>query len=220
MNLDSFTVNLAEEGGDHYLQIGVVYQVEDSKVVDNMKLYMPVVRDRILRLLSAKRPSDIASPEGKCKLIDELIAGARASIPGRCPGQGIAGRPVGVRHPVGAMANEFLSHEEVEALLKGVEEDASEPAFEVGAVRPYRFGSPAENARAEIPALAAINERFAVAMRARLLELVRRSRRSPFPRPAASRSATSCVTSPRRKRPGRCASRRCAGKACWCSSPR
>ena len=91
MNLDSFTVNLAEEGGDHYLQIGVVYQVEDSKVVDNMKLYMPVVRDRILRLLSAKRPSDIASPEGKRKLIDELIAGARASIPGAAQDKGIRG---------------------------------------------------------------------------------------------------------------------------------
>ena len=31
VNLDTFTVNLAEESGDHYLQVGIVYQVADDK---------------------------------------------------------------------------------------------------------------------------------------------------------------------------------------------
>lgn len=91
MQLENFTVNLAEESGDHYLQIGIVYQVEDNRTVDNLKLYMPILRDQILRLLSAKRPSDIASSAGKGRLVDELVAAARTSIPGPTPEKGVRG---------------------------------------------------------------------------------------------------------------------------------
>ncbi|HEV8501492.1 MAG TPA: flagellar basal body-associated protein FliL [Casimicrobiaceae bacterium] len=79
--LDAFTVNLAEENGDHYLQVGIVYQVSDDKVADTMKQYMPVLRNRILLLLSSKKPSDIASIDGKRKLVDELVAAVRDALP-------------------------------------------------------------------------------------------------------------------------------------------
>jgi flagellar FliL protein len=90
MTLEPFTVNLVEEGGDHYLQIGIVFQVDDSKVADDTKAYMPIVRDRILRLLSAKRPSDIASSDGKHKLIEEIVAAVRGVVPA-ATGKGIQG---------------------------------------------------------------------------------------------------------------------------------
>jgi flagellar FliL protein len=79
--LDAFTVNLAEENGDHYLQVGIVYQVSDDKVVDTMKQYMPVLRNRILLLLSSKKPSDLASVDGKRKLVDELVAAVHDAMP-------------------------------------------------------------------------------------------------------------------------------------------
>ncbi|HXU50550.1 MAG TPA: flagellar basal body-associated protein FliL [Casimicrobiaceae bacterium] len=79
--LDAFTVNLAEENGDHYLQVGIVYQVSDDKVVDTMKQYMPVLRNRILLLLSSKKPSDLASVDGKRKLVDELVAAVKDAMP-------------------------------------------------------------------------------------------------------------------------------------------
>ncbi|MEP7205436.1 MAG: flagellar basal body-associated FliL family protein [Casimicrobiaceae bacterium] len=82
VNLEPFTVNLAEEGGDHYLQIGIVYQVLDDKVSDAIKLHLPILRNRLLLLLSAKRPADLASAEGKKKLVDELVVAARESLPG------------------------------------------------------------------------------------------------------------------------------------------
>ena len=91
MTLEPFTVNLQEEGGDHYLQVGVVYQVVDSHAVDTMKLYMPVLRNRIILALSSKRPSEISNLEGKQKLVTELVAAARESIPGEAPGRGIDG---------------------------------------------------------------------------------------------------------------------------------
>ncbi|MCL4763395.1 MAG: flagellar basal body-associated FliL family protein, partial [Burkholderiales bacterium] len=64
MNLEPFTVNLAEEEGEHYLQMSVIYQVADEKTVDTLKAYLPVIRNRILLLLSSKKPSDLASALG------------------------------------------------------------------------------------------------------------------------------------------------------------
>jgi flagellar FliL protein len=91
LNLEPFTVNLQEENGEHYLQVGIVYQVASDKVVDSAKVYMPVLRNRILLLLSAKRPSDLATAEGKSRLVAELIAAARESIPGSTPDRGVSG---------------------------------------------------------------------------------------------------------------------------------
>ena len=93
--LEPFTVNLAEENGDHYLQLSVVYQVADDKAVDAVKTYLPVLRNRILLLLSAKRPSELSSPEGKQKLVEELVGAARASVPGTTPERGITGAFLG-----------------------------------------------------------------------------------------------------------------------------
>src|SRR5450631_433511 len=69
VNLEPFTVNLLPESGDHYLQVGIVYQVTEDKTVDALKLYMPVIRNRILLLLSGKKPSDLAQIDGKQKLV-------------------------------------------------------------------------------------------------------------------------------------------------------
>ena len=54
-----------------------------------MKSYLPVIRNRILMLLSAKRPSDLSSPAGKAKLVEELTAAVRESVPGTTPERGI-----------------------------------------------------------------------------------------------------------------------------------
>ena len=75
-------MNLAEENGDHYLQMSVVYQLADDKAVEQLKTYLPVIRNHILLLLSAKRPSELASADGKQKLVGELVAAARESLPG------------------------------------------------------------------------------------------------------------------------------------------
>jgi len=92
VNLEPFTVNLLPESGDHYLQVGIVYQVSEEKTNDALKLYMPVIRNRILLLLSGKKPSDLAQVDGKQKLVNELVLAARESLPGE-PGsdRGIAG---------------------------------------------------------------------------------------------------------------------------------
>jgi len=93
--LEPFTVNLAEENGDHYLQVAVVYELSDDKAVDKVKTYLPVIRNRILLLLSAKRPSELTGAEGKQKLVGELVAAARESIPGDTAQRGVTGAYLG-----------------------------------------------------------------------------------------------------------------------------
>ena len=89
VTLDAFTVNLQQENGDHFLQTGIVVQVTDSKAADAMKTYMPIIRSKLLLLLSSKTPSELASLDGKKKLVAELIATVRESLPGTTPDRGI-----------------------------------------------------------------------------------------------------------------------------------
>ncbi|HVO86982.1 MAG TPA: flagellar basal body-associated protein FliL [Casimicrobiaceae bacterium] len=87
--LEPFTVNLMEENGDHYLQLSIVLQVEDDKVGDQIKTYLPIIRNKMLLMLSAKRPSDLATAEGKERLIAELLRVSRESLPGTTPERGV-----------------------------------------------------------------------------------------------------------------------------------
>jgi flagellar FliL protein len=81
--LEALTVNLREDGSaEHYLQVGLTYQVSGSQVADAMKLHMPVIRSNILLLLSSKAPKEIATLQGKARLSEELLVAARQPLPG------------------------------------------------------------------------------------------------------------------------------------------
>jgi len=73
--MEQFTVNLqSESGNDQFLQISFTLQLADQEQVELIKTYMPLVRSRLLLLLSSKKASEISSVEGKKKLSDEIIA--------------------------------------------------------------------------------------------------------------------------------------------------
>ena len=88
VTLDPFTVNLAGSE-EHFLQVGLVYQVTGQAVADHMKSHLPILRNRILLLLSAKLPSELSTSDGKKKLVDDLVSAARESIPGTPPDKGV-----------------------------------------------------------------------------------------------------------------------------------
>lgn len=94
-SIEPFTVNLLEEHGDHYLQVAVVFQVEDEKSIEQIKTYLPVIRSRFLLLLSGKYPSDLSTPQGKSTLVEELVATARESLPAGTRERGIRGAYLG-----------------------------------------------------------------------------------------------------------------------------
>jgi flagellar FliL protein len=77
-NLEPFTVNLQQEAAEQFLQVSITVQVSDEKAMEEIKLYMPQVRNRILLLLSSKKASEINTADGKKKLAEEIAAQIRA----------------------------------------------------------------------------------------------------------------------------------------------
>jgi flagellar FliL protein len=71
--LDPFTVNLQQEAGDQYLQIAMTVQVADDKQSEEIKVYLPQIRSRVLMVLSSKKASEINTPDGKKQLADDII---------------------------------------------------------------------------------------------------------------------------------------------------
>ncbi len=72
--LDPFTVNLSPDEGDKFLQVAISVQVPDDKVADNLKDHMPLIRSRILLLLSSQKASVILTEPGKDALIKAISA--------------------------------------------------------------------------------------------------------------------------------------------------
>lgn len=75
------------------------------------------------------------------------------------------------------MTKDFLSQDEVDALLKGVTGDIDEPAEELdpSGVRPYNLATQERIVRGRMPTLEIINERFARLLRIGLFNLMRRT---------------------------------------------
>lgn len=73
MPLEPFVVNLQSDEGDKYLQVQMTLQVEDDAQVNLIKANSPQVRSRLLMLLSSKDATEVLTPEGKQKLIQEII---------------------------------------------------------------------------------------------------------------------------------------------------
>lgn len=72
--LDAFTVNLKSEDGDRFLHTGLSLKVADSDTQSRLAQYQPEARSRILLLLSARQPADLATVEGKRKLAQDIQA--------------------------------------------------------------------------------------------------------------------------------------------------
>ena len=71
-SLDEFLVNLPGKGGEHYLQTKVVLQVGDAATEKRIVEFLPLVRDRMLSVLSSRSVSELATVEGKAALAKDL----------------------------------------------------------------------------------------------------------------------------------------------------
>lgn len=70
--LDPFVVNLADREVERFAQVGITLQIDDAKVAEEIKLYMPAIRNAVLLILSHKTSADLLTTEGKVKLADEI----------------------------------------------------------------------------------------------------------------------------------------------------
>lgn len=71
--LDPFVVNLADRETDRFAQIGITLQVDDAKAGDEIKAYLPAIRNNILLLLSHKTSQELLQVEGKEKLARQVL---------------------------------------------------------------------------------------------------------------------------------------------------
>lgn len=91
LQMEQFTVNLQPEVGEQYLQIAFTLQVSSPEQVDLIKLYMPLVRSRLLLLLSSKKASELSTADGKKKLQDEIVAAIKQPFAANMQPQEVSG---------------------------------------------------------------------------------------------------------------------------------
>ena len=103
VNLEPFTVNLRDDRGERYAQIGITFEVEDASVEMAIKDHLPSVRNNILLLVSAKSIEDLLSAQGKQQLAQEVRASAGSALGVAAPPAGAASQPVAAvadGHPI------------------------------------------------------------------------------------------------------------------------
>ncbi|HZE92316.1 MAG TPA: flagellar basal body-associated FliL family protein [Rhizobacter sp.] len=71
--LEPFTVNLADKESDRFAQIGITLEVDEPKFAEELKAYMPAIRNGILMVLSHKTSQQLLSREGKLALAREIM---------------------------------------------------------------------------------------------------------------------------------------------------
>ena len=70
--LDEMIVNLPGRGGEHYLQTKIVLRTADSSTESKVKQFMPVIRDKIITVLSSRQMQELATVEGKTMMAREV----------------------------------------------------------------------------------------------------------------------------------------------------
>ena len=90
--LDPFTVNLADREAERYAQIGITLELDDAKFGDQIKAFMPAIRNDILMVLAHKSSAELLDRDGKEKLADEIL---RETVRAAGPGADGAGDAAG-----------------------------------------------------------------------------------------------------------------------------
>ncbi|CCJ87900.1 Flagellar biosynthesis protein FliL [Cronobacter dublinensis 582] len=68
--LDTFTVNLGD--ADRVLYVGITLRLKDEATRQRLSDYLPEVRSRLLLLFSRQDASQLATDEGKQKLVEAI----------------------------------------------------------------------------------------------------------------------------------------------------
>ena len=71
--LDPFVVNLADREADRYAQIGITFELDSNASVDQIKAYLPAIRNAILMILANKTSKELLHREGKEQLAQEIL---------------------------------------------------------------------------------------------------------------------------------------------------
>ena len=73
-SLDSFIVNLSDQGGKRYLRITMGLELGDPKFAEELTKRLPQIRDSILMILPSRKVDELQTTEGKNSLRTEIIS--------------------------------------------------------------------------------------------------------------------------------------------------
>ena len=71
--LDTFTVNLKSDSGRRYLKATMSLELDNPELSHELDSKAPVLRDRIIRILSSKTLEEISSKKGKQKVSEQIM---------------------------------------------------------------------------------------------------------------------------------------------------
>jgi flagellar FliL protein len=71
--IDTLVVNLADNGGERFAQIGITLELADTKTSDLVKQHMPSIRNGIILLASQRTSDELLTREGKEKLAADIL---------------------------------------------------------------------------------------------------------------------------------------------------
>ena len=74
VDLGQFTANMAREDEDRYLQVAISLKVTKPELEEKIKESKPEILHRVNMLLQSKRPSELATFDGKEKLAQQIKA--------------------------------------------------------------------------------------------------------------------------------------------------
>ena len=70
--LDPFTVNLADRDAERFAQVGITLELEDAALADQIKAYMPAIRNNILLAIADRTAAELQGREGKQVLAEKI----------------------------------------------------------------------------------------------------------------------------------------------------
>jgi flagellar FliL protein len=71
--LDTFTVNLKSDSGRRFLKTTISLELEGEELSMELDAKAPVLRDRIIRILTSKTLEEVSSKKGKAKLSQQIV---------------------------------------------------------------------------------------------------------------------------------------------------
>jgi flagellar protein FliL len=70
--LDPFTVNLADRESERYAQIAITLEIDDAKLGEQIKIYMPAIRNNVLMAIADRSAGELMGRDGKALLATRI----------------------------------------------------------------------------------------------------------------------------------------------------
>jgi flagellar FliL protein len=86
--LENMVINLADAGGNRFIQLGLTLQLQDAATETAVKAYLPSIRSQVLVLISQRTADEMLVLKGKEKLASDIIATISKEMGYAVPAQG------------------------------------------------------------------------------------------------------------------------------------